>query len=52
MVKDRFFSKHFVIPLPVTIPPMLHTHLSSGAEKTGPFEAAVPRDPVSLHSYI
>jgi hypothetical protein len=50
-VKDRFFSEHFVIPLSVTIPPMLHTQLSSRAETTGPFEAAIPRDPVSLHSY-
>jgi hypothetical protein len=31
-------------PLPILIPPMLHTHLSSGADATGTSEAAAPRD--------
>jgi hypothetical protein len=45
----KFRSEHFGVPLPVL--PMLHSHLSSGSGTIGPFEAAVPRESVSPHSY-
>jgi hypothetical protein len=31
------FCQHFSFPLPVTIPPVLHTHLSAGAGIVDPF---------------
>jgi hypothetical protein len=39
-----------LIPLPVIIPPALHTHLSSGAGTVDPLKATVPRDSVSPRS--
>jgi hypothetical protein len=38
-------------PLPFIVPPMFHTHQSSGTSIMGPFDAAVPRDSISPHSY-
>jgi hypothetical protein len=37
--------------LPVIIPPMFHIYVSSRAGITDPFEATVPKDSASLHSY-
>lgn len=38
------FAKIFLFPLPITIPPKFHYHLSFETGTAGPFEAAAPRD--------
>jgi hypothetical protein len=47
----KLFFETLVYLLLIAISPMLCTHLSSGADVAGPFEAAVGRHSVSLHSY-